>query len=540
MNLIKWSVVLSGTMALSACGGGGSATTTPPPTSNDPTWTSGVFQAESTFKDKCAVPRTGTNPATGNAFPDQAGSILFENHWLRSWSDNTYLWYNEIADQDPANFTDVLSYFDVLRTTATTASGAPRDQFHFTFDSAEYQQLVSSGASAGYGADFTLISASVPRDIRIAFVEPNSPASSAPANLARGAEILEIDGVSVINGGTQSDVDTLNAGLFPEGAGETHTFMVRDIGGTIRTFDIVSEIVTTEPVNVASTMDIAGERVGYLHFTTFGTASAEEAVVNAMTDFANDGVTELVLDLRYNGGGFLDIAAELGFMISGPGPSAGKDFDNLVFNDKHPVTNPVTGQTLSPTPFYDISQGFSGPANQALPALNLSRVFILSTDGTCSASEAVINGLRGIDVEVVLIGTSTCGKPYGFYATDNCGTTFFTIQFRGENDKGFGDYADGFSPINTTGTVGEVIPGCSVADDFSKQLGDVTEGQFAAALSYMQTGTCPVMAAPPPASKSVKAKVPLEDTTSLYNSERVRTRLLIEQSLILTPPAKRD
>ncbi|MEO1359914.1 MAG: peptidase, partial [Pseudomonadota bacterium] len=123
--------------------------------------------------------------------------------------------------------------------------------------------------------------------------------------------------------------------------------------------------------------------------------------------------------------------------------------------------------------------------------LDLNRVFILATEDTCSASEAVINGLRGIDVEVVLIGDTTCGKPYGFFPQDNCGTTFYTIQFQGANDKGFGDFADGFIPANSSASFGISVPGCQASDDFTKVLGDETEGLLAAALQYRTAGTCP-------------------------------------------------
>ncbi|MDZ7769432.1 MAG: hypothetical protein U5K38_10330 [Woeseiaceae bacterium] len=67
-------------------------------------------------------------------------------------------------------------------------------------------------------------------------------------------------------------------------------------------------------------------------------------------------------------------------------------------------------------------------SGQALPTLDLPRVFVLTGPGTCSASESIINGLRGVDVDVVQVGSTTCGKPYGFYPTGNCGTTYFTIQ----------------------------------------------------------------------------------------------------------------
>ncbi len=138
--------------------------------------------------------------------------------------------------------------------------------------------------------------------------------------------------------------------------------------------------------------------------------------------------------------------------------------------------------------------GFSATAGQALPSLGLSRVFVLTGPGTCSASEAVLNGLAGIGVQVFQIGSTTCGKPYGFYAFDNCGTTYFAIQFKGVNAKGFGDYADGFVP-------GGTFPGCAVADDFTRALGDPLEARLAAALRYRDAGTC----TPPAAAGLAKA-----------------------------------
>ena len=129
---------------------------------------------------------------------------------------------------------------------------------------------------------------------------------------------------------------------------------------------------------------------------------------------------------------------------------------------------------------------------QPLPSLDLHRVFVLTGPNTCSASESIINSLRGVNVQVFQFGSTTCGKPYGFYPTDNCGTTYFTIQFRGINDIGFGDYSDGFSPQNTNGIAGVRVPGCSVGDDFSEALGDPAEARLAAALAYRDSpGTCP-------------------------------------------------
>ncbi len=510
--------------SLIACGG--SSSDSPEP-AEGLTWTSGVFEDEGNFKNLCQVPRSGTD-INGDSFPDRAGSTLHENHWLRSWSNNTYLWYNEIVDQNPALFSTA-DYFTQLKTTQTTASGNLKDNFHFSIPTDEWLQQNQAGVSAGYGMRLAIIAATPPREVRIAFVEPGAPAS---ANLARGMEIIEVDGVDVVNDGSQQDVDTINAALFPSDTGQTHNFKARKLDNSIIEFSMTSAAITTLPVQNVTTIDTASGKVGYMLFNTH-IQTAEEGLLDAMTQLANAGVQDLVLDLRYNGGGLLAIASQLAYMIAGSSSTNGKTFDSLTFNNKHPSINPVTGQALTPTPFINTTVGFSVAAGQALPSLNLNRVFILSTGGTCSASEAIINGLRGVDIEVILIGSTTCGKPYGFFPTDNCGTTYFTIQFRGENDKGFGDYADGFSPANTAGTVGELVTGCSVADDFSHSLGDPQEAQLAAALGYRNSSTCPV----PNVTRSAKitAKQGLQEG-SLFNSQRYREFILMNENRFISQP----
>ena len=115
-----------------------------------------------------------------------------------------------------------------------------------------------------------------------------------------------------------------------------------------------------------------------------------------------------------------------------------------------------------------------------------------SEQATRFASETIMNGLRGIGVEVIQVGTTTCGKPYGSRAVDNCGTTYLPIHVRGVNDQGFGDYSEGFSPVGAAGGLAVELPGCAVEDDLSRALGDPEEGLLAAALSYRDTGSCPL------------------------------------------------
>lgn len=525
---------------LISCGGGSSSTPpaaivpTPPVTQTGPTWTQGVFADEGTFKNRCEAPRSGSSPWTGNAYPDVAGSTTEENFWLRSWSNRTYLWYSEITDRNPAQYSDRLEYFDLLKTARVTASGNPVDKFHFTSPTDDYEQRVTSGSSASYGARFQLIRSSPPRQIIVAFVEPNSPAEA--SGLLRGDEILEIDGEDAINGGNTT---VLNNGLFPQNEGESHTFIVRSQGSSAtRTINITSATVTSDPIPVHKTLTRPnGNNVAYLLLNTFGSSITETELFNAFTDLSGQGVTDLVLDLRYNGGGFLALSSELGYMIAGPGQTNGRTFETLFFNDKFTTVNPITNDPITPTPFYNTTQGFSVNAGTSLPSLNLNRVFILSTASTCSASEALINGLRGIDVEVILVGTTTCGKPYGFYATDNCGSTYFTIQFGGKNEKGFGDYSDGFSPNSSNVTVGEAITGCVADDDYSKALGDETEGLFSTALHYLENGSCPATNTPK-TEKPWGVQLDNEIGLSLLDDPRIAKEEFFRTSRILNNPSQ--
>jgi hypothetical protein len=498
-------LVVVAALATAGCGGGGGGSGSggggtgsgsgPPP---DPTYTAGVYQSPATYAAYCASPRTGTDPYNNNtAYPDRQGSAVWEKFWLRSWSNAYYLWYSDLPDVDPALASNATAaYFNLMKTTALTPSGTPVDRFHFTYPTSQWEALSQAGASVGYGVTWSLISTTPPRAALVAYTEPAAmgyPATSAAVNLTRGASILTVDSVDLVNANDQASVDTLNAGLFPTTAGETHTFTVLDPGAAApRTITMTAVDITETPVQNVLTVATGSGAVGYLLFNDH-IATAESELVSAITTLAQAGATDLVLDIRYNGGGYLDIASELAYMIAGPGPTTGQTFDLITFNDKYPSTNPFTGDAIAPTPFHNVAQGFSLAQGTALPSLNLPRVFVLTGTDTCSASEAIINSLNGVGVQVNLIGSQTCGKPYGFYPQDNCGTTYFSIEFKGVNAKGQGGYSDGFVAANTTSTTGLQLPGCSVVDDFAHALGDPNEARFAAALSYRTAGAagCP-------------------------------------------------
>ncbi len=494
-SILVMALASCGDSGTPAAGGGGAAGA----------WQPGVFEPARTLASRCEEPGTGVNPFTNRPYSDVQGSFTDENNFLRSFSDETYLWYDEIADQNPALFDDPTVYFDELKTNALTSSGRPKDRFHFWVDTEEYVRLAQSGVAAGYGVQWALLSPVPPREILVAYTEPGSPATAPEVALERGDKVLAVDGVDV-DTNTAAGIDALNAALFPSEVGATYAFMIQDGDSQeVRSVTMTSALVESEPVKNVRVLETPTGRVGYLLFNDF-IATAELGLIEAVTELnQGEGIDDLVLDMRYNGGGFLAIASELAYMIAGSARTDGRAFELTEFNDKHPDTNPITRERISPTPFYDTTLGspFNAPPDQSLPTLDLPRVFMLTSGATCSASEAVLNALRGIDVEVIQIGLTTCGKPYGFYATDNCGIAYFTIQFRGVNDKGFGDYTDGFSPANSEDNVGVSVPGCSVSDDFSAELGDESEARLAAALRYRDTGTCPT---PPPLATDLARK----------------------------------
>ncbi len=460
---------------LVACGPGHVPDGVPPPLGGG-----GAIGTSAQFAQQCS----SANPYRGDAIaPPATGSLTTEKQWARAYINEAYLWYDKVPDISAALakysndtsggfYESIDEYFSDL-----TVNPVQDDRFSFTFPSKQWRDLSQAGVSLGYGFDFYVGSITPPREYRIAFVDPASAAAA--VGVLRGDTVVSIDGVS-INDSSDSGIATLSEGLRPSTAG-SHTFVFSRNGVNRAPVLLTAASIALSPVPLNSVITSNGAKVGYILFNDHN-APSENQLANAITNMRTQGITDLVLDLRYNGGGYLFIASSLSYMIAGDTRTAGKTFERLQYNDKRSADTQSADAT---TPFYnelcilDTSNRCTAPPGTPLPALNLSRVYVLAGPGTCSASEAVVNGLRGVDVEVVIIGGTTCGKPYGFTAKDNCGISYFPIEFQGVNAKGFGDYTTGFTPT------------CQVADDFGHALGDSAEGMLAVALSHRVSGVCP-------------------------------------------------
>lgn len=484
-RFLGWAAIAAAALLIAGCGGGGGDAGTPPfgnvSSGGGSGGGSGSLPASSTLAQQCSP----DNPLAPSA--NRTANLDTERRWVRSYMDEAYLWYREVPTVDGTrpeyNLSDVPlaldNYFDALRTPATTASGRRRDQFSFTYPTAEWVALSQSGIVAGFGAEWLLGSATPPRNIRVAYVDPLTPAASAA--LTRGMTLVSVDGFSA-DDNTSAGIERLNEAIFSPVNGQSYSFVLRDLMGVNRSVSMTAAQITKTPVQNTRTIDTASGRVGYLTFTDH-IAPAEGQLVAAVQSLASQNITDLVLDLRYNGGGYLYIASQVGYMVAGSSRTSGRTFERLLFNDKRTADN---NDPDNNAPFYNVTSGFTGSgtsANQPLPQLVLNRVYVLAGPGTCSASESIVNGLRGIGIDVVLVGGTTCGKPYGFTARDNCGISYFPIEFQGVNDAGFGDFADGFAAT------------CAAADDLTRALGDASETMLAAALSHRATGSCPTASA---------------------------------------------
>lgn len=248
---------------------------------------------------------------------------------------------------------------------------------------------------------------------------------------------------------------------------------------------------SANPVPLTRVMrSTGGRKVGYVLFNEHS-RGAQDALITAFRGLRDAAIQDLVLDLRYNSGGFIYIAQTAASMVAGPGVD-GKLFESVRFNDRR------SQESVSETFLFGTrvqrSESVYG-AGDPLPQLNLPRLYVLTSQLTCSASESIVNSLRGIGVQVILVGDRTCGKPYGFYRKDNCGQAYFPIEFQVYNAAGFGDYQDGF-PVQ-----------CRVAEDPRSALGSTGEPLLAAALTHIDSGNCPAGTATPFAASVLRQSV---------------------------------
>jgi len=362
--------------------------------------------------------------------------------YVRDVMKDQYLWYHQVPDVNPARYSSPEEYLEAVRY-------KPLDS-HFSYitDRAANEALFSSSQYAGFG-----FASLVTEDggVRVAQVFAGSPA--AEAGLLRGDSIL------AINGRTIADLlqsGQLDAAYGAPQAGVTGSLVVRR-GDVERTVTLVKRDVTIPTVSATSVVEVGGRRVGYVFFRNFVEPSYA-ALADAFATLGAARVNDVVLDLRYNGGGLVEVARYLASLIGGR-RTDGQVFVRFQHNDRNAAKNE------------DLR--FEPQAG----ALMLDRLIVITTGGSASASELVINGLRPF-IPVVIVGDRTYGKPVGQYATPFCDKVLAAVAFKVVNANGQGDYFEGL-PAD-----------CPAPDDLNAELGDPNEGSLKEALTVAATGAC--------------------------------------------------
>jgi C-terminal processing protease CtpA/Prc len=286
--------------------------------------------------------------------------------------------------------------------------------------------------------------------LTVSYVYAGSPAAA--AGIRRGDVVRAINGIPA---------DAFRAGAVPTVPRRVESTRLEFAASshahgevTIAWDEYLRPAVILDKVVVAG-----GRRVGYLVLQDFDESATLE-FAQAAARLRKQGIDDLVLDLRMNPGGSVHVARAIASAIGGRRLD-GATFLRIVHNERYRDSD------------HDVRFRSSAQADLSLP-----RLFVITSEESCSASEALVNGLAPY-MTVVTVGTATCGKPVGMTVVEYGDWTYWVITFRVLNSRGEGDYFNGLRPT------------CLAEDDFAHELGDPAEASLRAALHYVRYGRCP-------------------------------------------------
>jgi carboxyl-terminal processing protease len=396
----------------------------------------------------------GNDNGNGNATRVQNCDATSRKAALADYFNEWYFW-TTLSPKPAANGSHSLSaYFEALLQPGGGA-GIPADRWSYYETTESFNRFFGDGRTLGYGVAVAGLEVQgrpeLPLYVR--YVDPRSPAAA--AGIVRGDRILSLNSRPAAGLIAAADFSALTANA----SGQTLRVELSGAGGD-RSLTLQSTTYDLVPVPTQQVVATpSGRRVGYVMVKDM-VSQAVSPATEAFASFRSAGVTELVLDLRYNGGGLVSVARDLASLVGGS-RSAGRNYTSLLYNAKRAGEN-------------NTSYSFNDPPQ----ALGLQRVYILAGERTCSASEQLANGLRPF-VNVVLVGDTTCGKPVGFLPHDDrCGNTYSVVNFESVNANNEGRYFDGLRPT------------CAVSEDWSKPLGSTAEPLLATALRHADGGAC--------------------------------------------------
>lgn len=419
-------------LLLGACGGGSSA----PPATAQP---------------------TASDPLSG--LPETPGCTLLDRRSFLADQFKTQYFYNELTPLvDPVPDQGLKAYF-----AASLFKGnerIPADRFSGYQTTEAYSQFYGEGKTLAYGLAVAgqEVQGRPDLPLYIRDVTPGSPA--AVVGLQRGDRVHRLNETLVEDAIAKFDFSMLT----PQQAGQELELEV-ERSGARRVVRMAASVHDVVPVRLGRVLNLPdGRRMGLVRFNSMITL-AEPDLQAYFQQFRDQGVSEVVFDLRYNGGGSVAVGGRIASM------AAGTKADGQVYAL---LRNNAQLQASNTTYRFGTPVAWSG----------VKRVYVLSGLRTCSASEQMIVGLRGVGIEVIQVGSTSCGKPVGFRPREHCGLTYSLVNFDSVNARGEGGYYNGLAAT------------CRVAEDFTKAMEDPTEPLTAAAIRHASGQGCPAASGP--------------------------------------------
>ena len=396
------------------------------------------------------------------------------------YAQQTYYWNAGMPSYSSFNPRKYSSNEAVLNAIKALPSTGGKDKYSFIDDGTVATELGGVGGDYGFSVNYDGSNL-----LRVKYVYAASPAAA--AGLKRGYQITKVNGKTTIRS-SQSDIDNLNNGIF--GDNPTISLTVVKPDGSSEDVTIQRKTYNINPILSSKTFNIGAKKVGYVAFNTF-TTNAVALLDPLFNQFATDGISELIVDLRYNGGGSVATAEALTNLIA-PSAQNGKvmyttywtktmqDGAATILQNQKFYAEGNDGKVRLYS-YYDVSfKPTADAGNQEVFAkrgtLNgLTKVYFLVLGGTASASELLINNLKPV-MDVKLIGKQTYGKPVGFFSLRIDKNDLYIPQFETKNQADEGGYFNGLA-VNK-----------NIADDLTKDFGDPSEKLLAEALNYSATG----------------------------------------------------
>ncbi|MFW5706628.1 MAG: S41 family peptidase [Bacteroidota bacterium] len=372
--------------------------------------------------------------ACGKDDPD----INQENEDFYTAMKEWYLWTDQIPNINPSSYPSIFEVLEAVRY-------QEMDRWSFIEDWDTFIAYISDAEFVGYGIGFMWDNEGI---LRVNLIYNNVPLYE--KGVRRGW-ILD-----AVNGTTLSPSADVGALLGANQPGISNSFRFINPDGEVVNITEEKQVLSVNPVLHHEVIELEGMKVGYLVLQNF-TQNATEQIEEIFTEFQAQGVDELILDMRYNGGGLTSVALQLASLIAGPA-IAGEPFAKYYYNDNLQDRNRI--------------ELFTAAEN----SLALPRLVAITTGSTASASEMVINGLKPF-IDVHVVGTDTYGKPVGadiLQFNNIWAMVPITINIKNANDEG--EYFSGL-PAD--------IP---ANDGITYDFGDTREASLQQALAFLQAG----------------------------------------------------